>query len=63
MLGVQRTSVTSAALGLKKQGYIEYHRGVIVIKDRDGLERASCECYGTNAHYRRVNETMLRPLG
>ena len=45
MLGVQRTSVTSTAIALKKRGLISYNRGLIHILDREGLERAACECY------------------
>lgn len=46
MLGVQRTTVTSTAVALRKAGLIRYVRGVIEIVDRPGLEHASCECYG-----------------
>lgn len=45
MLGVQRTTVTAAALGLTAEGYISYRRGHISICDRAGLESAACECY------------------
>jgi CRP-like cAMP-binding protein len=45
MLGVQRTTVTAAALSLKKAGLLKYWRGQIRVTDRAGLERASCECY------------------
>jgi CRP-like cAMP-binding protein len=45
LLGVQRTTVTAAALVLMEQGLILYHRGRIDICDRPGLEAAACECY------------------
>ncbi len=46
MLGVRRPSVTVAQAELKELGLLEYTRGKIVIVDREGLERISCECYG-----------------
>jgi CRP-like cAMP-binding protein len=46
MLGVRRTSVTDVARQLQQQGLIQYHRGIIHVRDRRGLEAASCECYG-----------------
>jgi CRP-like cAMP-binding protein len=45
MLGARRTSVTMAAGSLQRSGLIEYSRGNIHIVDREGLERAACECY------------------
>lgn len=45
MLGANRTSVTLAAQSLQNAGLISYHRGLTQIKDRAGLEKASCECY------------------
>ncbi len=47
MLGVRRTSVTEVASKLQADGIITYSRGVITIRDRARLERASCECYET----------------
>jgi CRP-like cAMP-binding protein len=45
MLGVRRPSVTTAAALMQRAGFITYHRGVIEILDREGLEGAACECY------------------
>ena len=45
-LGVNRTSVTLAAAELQRAGLITHRRGVLAITDRQGLENASCECYG-----------------
>ena len=45
MLGAPRTTVTLAARMLHQAGLIDYTRGHVTIKDRDGLEEAACECY------------------
>jgi CRP-like cAMP-binding protein len=55
MLGVRRPSVTTAAALLQRAGFITYHRGVIEIADRAGLEAATCECYALiRDEYRRL---------
>ena len=46
MLGVNRPGVTIAARLIQSVGMIDYNRGRIRILDRQGLEAASCECYG-----------------
>ena len=45
ILGVRREGVTAAACKLQMLGLIEYHRGHIVVLDRPGLMKRSCECY------------------
>jgi CRP-like cAMP-binding protein len=45
MLGVRREGVTEAALNLQSAGLISYARGHIKVRDRDGLEQRTCECY------------------
>ncbi|WP_419806435.1 Crp/Fnr family transcriptional regulator [Terriglobus sp.] len=45
MLGARRSSVNLAASALQRAGLISYSRGRIRIEDRDGLQKASCECY------------------
>jgi CRP-like cAMP-binding protein len=45
MLGTRRTSVTMAAGMLRRAGLIRYARGLVVIRDRDRLAQAACECY------------------
>ena len=45
MLGVRREGVTEGALKLQRAGLISYARGHIIVLDRKGLEKRSCECY------------------
>ena len=47
MLGVRRPGVTVAMGTLEKAGLIAHTRGTIRVIDREGLEKASCECYRT----------------
>ena len=46
MLGVRRPTVSIVAAILQKAGLIGYSRGKMTILDREGLEAATCECYG-----------------
>ena len=45
MLGVRRVGITTAAGLLQREGLIEYHRGMLTVRDRAGLERVACACY------------------
>jgi CRP-like cAMP-binding protein len=45
MLGVQRPSISNAAQELERAGLIERGRRQVTILDRQGLTKASCECY------------------
>ena len=45
MLGVQRPTITNAARELERSGLIERGRRQVTILDRQGLMKASCECY------------------
>jgi CRP-like cAMP-binding protein len=46
MLAVRRQGVTESIHTLEKQGCIQNSRAVIHIRNRAGLESASCDCYG-----------------
>jgi CRP-like cAMP-binding protein len=45
MLGVQRPTITNAARELEDAGLIARGRRQVTILDRQGLMKASCECY------------------
>lgn len=47
LLGVQRSAISIAAGKLQRRGLIHYSRGEIDVRDRPGLEAASCACYAT----------------
>jgi CRP-like cAMP-binding protein len=44
MLGSRRATVTLSAGILQAAGLIRYHRGMVTILDRSGLESVACEC-------------------
>jgi CRP-like cAMP-binding protein len=48
MLGVRRVGITGAASALQRNGLIEYHRGELTVRNRRGLEAASCGCYAVD---------------
>src|SRR5476649_1017221 len=58
ILGANRKSVTLAALSMQSAGLISYRRGTIQVLDRQGLEKASCECY---AIVRERFDAFLKP--
>jgi CRP-like cAMP-binding protein len=45
MLGARRPSITIAVRELQRAGLIERGRRQVTIRDREGLKKASCECY------------------
>ncbi len=47
-LGVRRVGITTAASAFQRADLIRYHRGVLRVLDRKGLEEASCGCYAVN---------------
>jgi len=48
MIASQRTTVTVIARDLQERGFIRYSRGTVHIMDREGLEKAACDCYAIN---------------
>jgi len=58
ILGANRKSVTLAAQSMQTAGLISYRRGTIQVLDRQGLEKASCECY---AIVRERFDAFLKP--
>lgn len=46
MLGVRRPGVTVSLSSLKKAGLVELRRGVVLVVDRQGLERLADKFYG-----------------
>ncbi len=56
MLCVHRPGVTVAARLFQQAGLIRYGHGQMKVIDREGLEAAACECYGT---VRRQFEQLL----
>jgi CRP-like cAMP-binding protein len=45
MLGVRRPTVSIVAATLQEAGLIRYTHGRVTVRNRKGLEKASCECY------------------
>lgn len=45
LLGVQRTTVNGVVKMLQDEGLVTTRRGRILVEDRAGLKRQSCECY------------------
>ena len=57
MLGVQRPTVSVVAASLQHAGLIHYTHGHVTVRDRKGLEAASCECYpAIRAQFERLRQ-------
>jgi CRP-like cAMP-binding protein len=60
MLGVRRASATAVAGRLQQTGLIRYRGGIVLVRDRAGLEAARCECYGV---IKQEYDRLLGPAG
>ena len=57
MLGVQRPTVSVVASTLQQAGLIRYTHGRVTVRNRKGLEFASCDCYSiVRAHFDRLRQ-------
>lgn len=56
MLGTRTAGVNEAVQALEALGVIGHRRQEITVRDREGLERIACECYGV---VRRIYELAL----
>ncbi len=45
LLGVQRTTINAVVRSLQDEGLISVQRGRVLVTDRAGVKRRSCECY------------------
>jgi CRP-like cAMP-binding protein len=45
MVGAPRSAVSEAAASLRRKGIIEYHRGVLAIRNTKRLHKVACECF------------------
>ena len=62
MLGLRRGTINEAARALERAGLIVTHRGRLTVRDRAGLEAASCECYAAlRAHYEQLLPPAAEP--
>lgn len=62
LLGVRRAGISKAAGRLQAQALIRYRRGRITVLDRQGLEKASCECFRFIRHQYACFRRMLPQL-
>jgi CRP-like cAMP-binding protein len=59
-LGARRAGLSSAAVTLRKEGFISYSRGHLSILNRKGLEEFACECYRAGREARGNERTETR---
>ena len=57
MIGSRRQGIAEVVSRLQKNGLISGQRGRVILKDREGLKVAACECYQL---LKRQVDTFLR---
>ena len=62
MLGVQRPTITNAVRELEKAGLVAPGQRQIVVLDREGLLKASCECYQLVPEADRLSSSKNLPV-
>jgi CRP-like cAMP-binding protein len=62
VLGFRREAITLALGKMTSQGFIEIHRGEVVVLDRPALEARVCECYWTGQQRQRSMPAVAWPL-
>ena len=60
MLGVRRQTVSVVAATLQRAGLITYKHGWVTVRDRPGLEAASCECYAAIVNHDAASRRTVR---
>ena len=60
MIGTRRAGVSMATRELRQRNLIKSARGTITIIDREGLEKAACECYAIiHEEFERLHKTQM----
>ena len=61
MIGTRRAGVSMATRELRQRNLISSARGAITIIDREGLEKAVCECYASiHEEFERLHERQMK---
>jgi len=64
MLGVRRVGVSSIASQFKKDGLIQYKRGMLTVLNREALKELACSCYEKeNSIYESCVDTQKLDFG
>lgn len=61
ILGVRRATVSETIKSLEGRGILARMRGLIKIRDRNGLEEISCRCYRSHRVEEKADSPRIRP--